>query len=79
MGETCGMMMQVSSIFCLTKKQICSMIFYRLDSLHCELFISVIYTILYIISSTYKTSDEWLKDQLVYQKDAASIKIEQDI
>ena len=37
MGETCGMMMQVSSIFCLTKKQICSMIFYRLYSLHCEL------------------------------------------
>ena len=37
MDETCGMMMQGSSIFCLTKKQICSMIFYRLDSLHCEL------------------------------------------
>lgn len=37
MDETCDMMMRASSIFCLTQKQICSMIFYRLDSLHCKL------------------------------------------
>ena len=67
MGETCGMMMQGSSIFCLTKKQICSMIFYRSDSLHCERY------------EDTKLLMNGMKDQLVYQKDAASIKIEQDI